>query len=110
MNPSVLSSVWDTFLFGILFIGLLLIAFFRVDEIFAAPAPPSTRRRGSTMSGIDEGGETDSVRSGRQAVAGTAQWEIEATTWFPPDRVARKRSEPSAEIFSSKGIGSGPRY
>ncbi len=57
MNPSVLSSGWDTFLFGILFIGLLLIAFFRVDEIFAAPAPPSTRRRKSTVTGIDEEGE-----------------------------------------------------
>ncbi|HVU46588.1 MAG TPA: hypothetical protein VHD85_10710 [Terracidiphilus sp.] len=60
MQDTVLRSGWDTLLFALPFIGMLLVAFFRLDEAFAAPkrhpdpAKSATRR---PACGVDEDGQ-----------------------------------------------------
>jgi hypothetical protein len=37
MHEIILNSGWDTLLFVVPFIGMLLVGFFRLDQLFAAP-------------------------------------------------------------------------
>jgi hypothetical protein len=55
MHGVILSSGRDAFLIAIPFLAILIIGFFRLDEIFAAH-PRSSRRRGP-VSGLDADGE-----------------------------------------------------
>jgi len=54
MHDTILSSGWDTVLFAIPFLGLLLAALFRLDGCFATPKRVAGRcrpRAGSTWTG-----------------------------------------------------------
>lgn len=55
MHGSNLTSGWDTFLLAAPFIVLLLMGFFRLDELFASRRSEVTKRR--TLCGLDEDGE-----------------------------------------------------
>ena len=54
MQDTILKSGWDTLLFAVPSLGMLLIGLFRLDELFAAPKQRLTMRR--PASGIDENG------------------------------------------------------
>lgn len=45
---------WDTILFSVPFLGMLMIGFFRLDTIFAAPRQDGKARR--PAAGVDEDG------------------------------------------------------
>ncbi len=54
MHETILKSGWDTVLFAVPFLGLLLIGFFRLDEIFASNKKQIKRR---PAVGMDPEGE-----------------------------------------------------
>jgi hypothetical protein len=55
MNVGGLHTNWDTILVGIPFLAMLMIGFFRLDEVFARPkSRVSAQRR--PASGLDEDG------------------------------------------------------
>lgn len=55
MNGSILHNNWDTFLLGIPFVFMLLVGFFRLDEVIVAPQQKAVRK-GRTFSGADADG------------------------------------------------------
>jgi hypothetical protein len=55
MYETILKSGWDTLLFAVPFISMLLIGFLRLDEVVAAPKRPAGHRR--AVCGEDEDGQ-----------------------------------------------------
>lgn len=55
MHDAVLKSGWDTVLVAIPFVVLLLVGFFRLDDLFASAKHKKDRRRPEC--GFDENGE-----------------------------------------------------
>ena len=55
MHDVILHSNWDSFLVGIPFLIMLLIGFFRLDELFAAPKQRARKAR--RASGMDAEGQ-----------------------------------------------------
>ena len=54
MQDAILQSGWENLLVAIPFVGLLLVGFFRLDEIIASPNRDRTARR--PFCGCDEDG------------------------------------------------------
>lgn len=55
MRDQVLKSGWETFLFAIPFLGILLVGLFRLDELISSPKRRrKTRKR---ITGVDHEGE-----------------------------------------------------
>ena len=55
MRDLVLKSGWETFLFAVPFLGVLLVGLFRLDELITSPKRPLKRRR--RPAGVDHNGE-----------------------------------------------------
>jgi hypothetical protein len=56
MHETILNSDWDSLLFAVPFVAILLLGFFRLDEAIAAPKRPAVHRR--TECGQDKDGRT----------------------------------------------------
>lgn len=58
MHEMVLHSGWDTFLFGLVFIGLLAVGVFRLDESFTSRKGKAKKKSRVTRppSGVDRDG------------------------------------------------------
>ena len=54
MQDTILQSGWENFLVAVPFVGLLLVGFFRLDEIIASPKRARAGKR--LFSGCDENG------------------------------------------------------
>ena len=54
MQDTILQSVWENLLVAVPFVGILLVALFRLDQIIAAPRRRKPVRR--PASGTDENG------------------------------------------------------
>jgi hypothetical protein len=55
VHPIVLKPGWDTILFAVPFIGLMLVVLFRLDHMFSQPKQRSKPRR--PPSGLDRHGQ-----------------------------------------------------
>lgn len=55
MHDMILKPGWETVLFAVPFIGMLLVGIFRLDEIFCAPRQRVVVRR--PVCGVDESGQ-----------------------------------------------------
>ena len=55
MHETVIASQWDTLLFAVPFLSLLVFGFFRLDEVFVALKRPQGFAR-RAPSGVDEDG------------------------------------------------------
>ena len=55
MHETILHSNWDTMLVGVPFIIMLLVGFFRLDELFATPKDRTRPTRAA--SGVDRDGQ-----------------------------------------------------
>jgi hypothetical protein len=56
MHETILNSGWDSLLFVVPFVTMLLLGFFRLDEVVVAPKRPTGHRRPEC--GEDEYGQT----------------------------------------------------